>query len=200
METVDNGMRVVRVVRAPYVQKGRKGHMLDMLGRLRKSDYEEVLAATGKDPDAMLRLSWKNSLYKWAICWDREVAAVFGLAPWSLTGASACGARHDEEQRIERRHQPGRGLGGAGQAEGCRGAPSPPRGVAAGGGRGGARRAFAGQMVRGIGAPLHEQSGLHGGALAPGRELPCRSPHRQPVAPETQDPPRRVRNLDSPPS
>lgn len=85
META-NGMRIML---SPYVVPGNDEHVQNVTGRLRKADCEEVLAATGRDPDEMLRVCWNNSLYRWAIIWDREAIGLFGVHPFSLTGFNA---------------------------------------------------------------------------------------------------------------
>ena len=42
----------------PYLIEGELGHISHVLGRIRKSDWEESYALTGKDPDDELIESW----------------------------------------------------------------------------------------------------------------------------------------------
>ncbi len=70
----------------PRVVPGLPGHAAEVCGRLRRADYAEVAAATGRDPDRVLMASWEKSIYRWAIVRRDEVIGVFGVAPYTLMG------------------------------------------------------------------------------------------------------------------
>lgn len=49
------------------------------MGKLRSSDYQELKAATGKNPYMELLESWDNSTLKWSIIKNDVVIGVFGV-------------------------------------------------------------------------------------------------------------------------
>ncbi|GFM33015.1 hypothetical protein [Desulfovibrio subterraneus] len=80
-------MKDVRIVAA-----GRE-HLTPLYGRLRRSDCNEVLAATGLVPEAGLERSFALSSLVWAVLRREEVIALFGAgagrradtgSPWML--------------------------------------------------------------------------------------------------------------------
>jgi len=80
-------MKDVRIVAA-----GRE-HLAPLHGRLRRSDCNEVLAATGLTPEAGLERSFALSSQVWAVLRGEEVMALFGAgagrradtgSPWML--------------------------------------------------------------------------------------------------------------------
>lgn len=77
---------LVTVKYAPFAINGRDNHIQSIVGKLRPEDYDEVVAATGEDPDKALSHAWANSLYRWSIVWHGEIIGVFGLSPMSLMG------------------------------------------------------------------------------------------------------------------
>lgn len=72
--------------RVPYVTVGVPGHVDEVYGNLRKADYEEVYAATGRDPNEALYEAWHRSFYRWAIIWQGETIGLFGVGAATLMG------------------------------------------------------------------------------------------------------------------
>jgi len=73
----------------PYLIEGELGHISHVLGRIRKSDWEESYALTGKDPDDELIESWLASPFRWSIIYKRRIVGVMGLLPVSTLGPYA---------------------------------------------------------------------------------------------------------------
>ncbi|MFV0348531.1 MAG: hypothetical protein ACK5JO_08080 [Halodesulfovibrio sp.] len=85
-------MRQGRLKDVRIVAAGRE-HLAPLRGKLRRSDCNEVLAATGLVPDAGLERSFTLSSMVWAVLREDEVIALFGAgagqrpetgSPWML--------------------------------------------------------------------------------------------------------------------
>ena len=66
------------------VVEGKDSHVDAIVGNLRKADRDEVMSATGKDPDIALIDAWKTSVFRWAILLDGIVIGVFGVSETSV--------------------------------------------------------------------------------------------------------------------
>lgn len=67
----------------------RSVHMDDvqcLQGKLRKQDQDEVWAARGRDPDAVLYESVQASIRCWSITVEEDVLGILGVAPSELAG------------------------------------------------------------------------------------------------------------------
>ena len=62
----------------------REEHVFGMISRLRQSDREEVLAATGENPAMALWHSYERSFFRWTLVKDEQPIAMFGAAPLTL--------------------------------------------------------------------------------------------------------------------
>lgn len=68
------------------VVQGEDDHISGILGNLRNADWNEVYAATGKNPDLELLKAWQDNFKRWALILDDEVVGVFGVAETELKG------------------------------------------------------------------------------------------------------------------
>ena len=74
------------------ILEGEDWHLNYLIGRLREEDYNEVKAATGQDPNDVLRDAWLTKGKRWTIEYMDRIVGVFGLkdggneigVPWLL--------------------------------------------------------------------------------------------------------------------
>jgi len=67
----------------------QQAHVSALKGRLRRQDSDEVLAATGLQPNAGLQRSFSLSSMAWAVMRDARVIAVFGVGDGPVSGTGS---------------------------------------------------------------------------------------------------------------
>lgn len=75
-------MKTERII----IVSARPEHVDHLQGKLRQQDRDEVIAATGMEPDAALRRSFSHSTLTWAVELQGQAIALFGVGVGGIKG------------------------------------------------------------------------------------------------------------------